>query len=120
MIHRNRLQSVIEIRAGERSRTIAPGARVDLAEELWPGYPLARAVDPGWFEPELREYLVPNAVAEAAKDFGVTDDRVRLAIARAAMIDGRKVGQWSEAVSVAAPAAAPTQDDGDAATTAGE
>lgn len=59
----------------------------------------------GWFEPDRREYLVPNAVAEAAKDFGVTDDRVRLAIARAAMIDGRKVGQWSEAVSVAAQAA---------------
>src|SRR2546422_1022613 len=54
----------------------------------------------GWFEPERTEYLAPNLVAEAAKDFGVTDDRVRLAIARAALVDGRKVGRWEEAVAV--------------------
>src|ERR1700722_6195623 len=30
----------------------------------------------GWFEPEIKEYLAPNCVAEAAKDFGITDDRV--------------------------------------------
>lgn len=59
----------------------------------------------GWLEPELKEYLAPNLVAEAARDFGVTDDRVRLAIARAAFIDGRKMGRWEEAASVAAAAA---------------
>ncbi len=59
----------------------------------------------GWFEPELKEYLAPNLVAEAAKDFGVTDDRVRLAIARAGLIDGRKVGRWEESVAAAATAA---------------
>jgi predicted DsbA family dithiol-disulfide isomerase len=59
----------------------------------------------GWFEPERREYLAPNLVAEAAKHFGVTDDRVRLALARAAMIDGRKVGVWKEAVAVGSQAA---------------
>jgi len=59
----------------------------------------------GWFEPDCREYLAPNLVAEAAKDFGVTDDRVRLAVARAAMVDGRKVGRWDEAVAAAAAAA---------------
>jgi predicted DsbA family dithiol-disulfide isomerase len=59
----------------------------------------------GWFEPERKEYPAPNLVAEAAKDFGVADDRVRLAIARAGLIDGRKVGRWEESVAVAAAAA---------------
>lgn len=59
----------------------------------------------GWFEPELKEYLAPNLIAEAAKDFGVTDDRVRLAIARAALRDGKKMGRWEEASTVAAQAA---------------
>ena len=49
--------------------------------------------------------LAPNLVAEAAKDFGVTDDRVRLAIAYAADRDGKKVGRWEVAVAVAAKAA---------------
>ena len=32
----------------------------------------------GWFEAERQgDYRAPNLVAEAAKDFGVTDDRVR-------------------------------------------
>ena len=58
----------------------------------------------GWFEPELTEYLAPNLVAETARDFGVTDDRAHLAIAQAAVIDGRKMGRWEEAASVAAMA----------------
>ena len=36
---------------------------------------------PGWFEPNLQECLAPNLVAEAARDLGATDDRVRLALA---------------------------------------
>jgi predicted DsbA family dithiol-disulfide isomerase len=59
----------------------------------------------GWYEPEMKEYLAPNFVAEAAKDFGITDDRVRLAIAHAGLREGRKVGRWEEAASVAAKAA---------------
>src|SRR6266404_4438518 len=59
----------------------------------------------GWFDPELKEYLAPNLVAEAAKDLGVTDDRVRLAIAHAALREGRKVGRWEESAAVAAAAA---------------
>jgi len=59
----------------------------------------------GWFEPGLKEYLAPNLVAEAAKEFGVTDDRVRLAIAHAALREGRKVGNWAESAAVAAAAA---------------
>ena len=58
-----------------------------------------------WLEPEIKVYLVPNLVAEAAKDFGATDDRVRLAIAHAALREGKKVGQWEVAVAVAASAA---------------
>lgn len=58
----------------------------------------------GWLDLELKEYLAPNLVAEAARDFGVTDDQARLAIAHAALIDGRKVGTWEEAAAVAAKA----------------
>jgi predicted DsbA family dithiol-disulfide isomerase len=58
----------------------------------------------GWFEPEIKQYLVPNYVAQAAKEFGVSDDRVRLAIARAGLREGKKVGRWEEAIAAAAPA----------------
>jgi hypothetical protein len=58
----------------------------------------------GWFEPEIKVYLVPNLVAEAAKDLGVTDDRARLAIAKAAMRDGKKVGRLEVAVAVVSEA----------------
>jgi predicted DsbA family dithiol-disulfide isomerase len=86
------------------------------------GYPLSKAqcewfyrrsgtivrspfmLNPNWLEPKIKQYLVPNLVAEAAKDFKVTDDRVRLAIAHAAVREGRKVGRWEIAVEVAAQA----------------
>jgi predicted DsbA family dithiol-disulfide isomerase len=59
----------------------------------------------GWYQPELKEYLAPNLVAEAARDFGVNDDRVRLAIAHAGLREGRKVGLWEESAAVGAAAA---------------
>jgi predicted DsbA family dithiol-disulfide isomerase len=59
----------------------------------------------GWFEADHRLMLEPNLVAEAAKDFGVNDDRVRLTIAHAAMREGKKVGQWETAATIAAKAA---------------
>ncbi len=59
----------------------------------------------GWFEAGLKQYTAPNLVAEAAKDFGVTDDRVRLAIAHAGEREGKKVGRWDVAVDVAIKAA---------------
>ena len=37
----------------------------------------------GWLDPVLPEFLAANCVAEAAKDFGVADDRVRFDIALA-------------------------------------
>ena len=58
-----------------------------------------------WFEPGRKEFLAPNAVAEAARDFGVTDDRVRLALATAALRDGKKVLDPSVSAGVAADAA---------------
>ena len=58
----------------------------------------------GWFEPGLTEYLAPNLVAEAARDFGVTDDRVWTAIARAALREGQQVGKWEVAAAVGAQA----------------
>ena len=57
-----------------------------------------------WMEPGLREYLAPNCVALAARDLGAVDDRVRLAIAHAAMREGRKVGIWEESADAAASA----------------
>jgi predicted DsbA family dithiol-disulfide isomerase len=59
----------------------------------------------GWFEPEIKQYVVPNLVAEAARDFGVNDDRVRLAIAHATVGEGKKIGRWDVAVAVGAQAA---------------
>jgi predicted DsbA family dithiol-disulfide isomerase len=58
----------------------------------------------GWFEPADREYLAPNCVAEAAKDFGVHDDRVRLAVMEAALREGKKVGDWTVSAAIAAKA----------------
>jgi predicted DsbA family dithiol-disulfide isomerase len=63
-----------------------------------------------WLEPELLPCVAPNSVAEAAKDFQVTDDRVRLALAKAAVREGRKVGRWEVAVEVAASAGSIDKD----------
>ena len=59
----------------------------------------------GWFDSELKQYLAPNFVAEAAKDLGVTDDRVRLAIAEGAVREGRNVGQYEVSAGLGARAA---------------
>jgi predicted DsbA family dithiol-disulfide isomerase len=58
----------------------------------------------GWLEAEPKQYLAPNYVALAARELGILDDRVRLAIGEAAMRKGQKVGQWEIAVKVAAEA----------------
>jgi predicted DsbA family dithiol-disulfide isomerase len=57
-----------------------------------------------WYDPSLPEWLAPNCVAEAAKDFGVTDDRVRLALAHAALREGKKVSDWEVAAEIGAAA----------------
>ena len=58
-----------------------------------------------WCDPTLPEWLAPNCVAEAAKDFGFTDDRVRLAIARAALREGKNIADWHMATEIGAEAA---------------
>ena len=57
-----------------------------------------------WYDASLPEWLAPNCVAEAARDFGVTDDRVRLAIARASLREGKKIGDWNVSAQVGAEA----------------
>jgi predicted DsbA family dithiol-disulfide isomerase len=57
-----------------------------------------------WYDPSLPEWLAPNCVAEAAKDFGFTDDRVRLALPHAALREGRKISDWEIAVEIGATA----------------
>ena len=58
-----------------------------------------------WYDASLKEWLAPNFVAEAAKDFGINDDRVRLALSRAALREGKKVSDWNVCADVAASAA---------------
>lgn len=57
-----------------------------------------------WYEPILPEYLAPNFVAEAARDFGMADDRVRLALATAGLRAGKRFGEWEVAAAIAAEA----------------
>ncbi|HTL57183.1 MAG TPA: DsbA family protein [Candidatus Limnocylindrales bacterium] len=61
-------------------------------------------LNPGWLESEIKQYLIPNYVALAAKELGITDDRVRLAIAKDGMREGKKVDRWEVAVAAAATA----------------
>ena len=58
-----------------------------------------------WYDASLKEWLAPNSVAEAAKDFGIVDDRVRLALSHAALREGKKVSDWNVCADVAASAA---------------
>src|ERR1700742_1252188 len=55
---------------------------------------------PGWYRPDIQECLAPNCVAMAARDLGINDDRVRLALARATLLEGRDTGEWEIALEV--------------------
>jgi predicted DsbA family dithiol-disulfide isomerase len=57
-----------------------------------------------WADFEATEYLAANCVAKAAQDLGIKDDRVRLAIAHAALREGKKIGDWQVAADVGAKA----------------
>ena len=57
-----------------------------------------------WHEVGKVEYLAPNAIAEAARDMGVNDDRVRLALAEAGLREGRRTGEWEKAAQIGAAA----------------
>lgn len=58
-----------------------------------------------WYDASLKEWLAPNSVAQAAKDFGFTDDRVRLALSKAALREGRNIADWNVAAEIGAKAA---------------
>ncbi len=58
----------------------------------------------GWYDASLKEWLPPNAIAEAAKDFGISDDRVRLALSYAALREGKKVSDWNVCAEIGANA----------------
>ena len=58
-----------------------------------------------WYDASLKEWLAPNSVAEAAKDFGINDDRARLALANAALREGKQVSDWNVSAEVGAAAA---------------
>src|SRR5919197_2980872 len=57
-----------------------------------------------WYDASLPEWLAPNCVAEAAKDFGLIEDRVRLALSYAALREGKKVSDWEVAAEIGAGA----------------
>jgi predicted DsbA family dithiol-disulfide isomerase len=59
-----------------------------------------------WYDEPIRaEYLAPNCVAVAARDFGINDDRVRLALAYACLREGQHVGEWEVASEIGGRAA---------------
>jgi predicted DsbA family dithiol-disulfide isomerase len=57
-----------------------------------------------WVEAGRAEYLEPNCIAEAARDFGVEDDRAWIALSRAELREGKKIGDWAMAAQIAADA----------------
>ena len=61
---------------------------------------------PGWFKQDLQECLEPNLIAEAARDLGVGDDRVWLALLKATVLDGVQTGDFETAATIAAKAGA--------------
>jgi predicted DsbA family dithiol-disulfide isomerase len=65
-----------------------------------------RMLHSGWFEPARQgQYEAPNQVAEAGRDFlGEADDRLRLALTRAALLEGRRVGDLALACEIGAAA----------------
>jgi predicted DsbA family dithiol-disulfide isomerase len=58
-----------------------------------------------WYDATQPEWLAPNCVAEAGKDFGFTNDRVRLALTRAALREGKSIGDWNIAAQIGGDAA---------------
>ncbi|MBA3834033.1 MAG: DsbA family protein [Chthoniobacterales bacterium] len=64
-----------------------------------------------WHEPGRGEYLEPNCIAEAARDLGVEDDRVWIALATAELREGKKIGHWEVAAQIGAEAAGLDRDE---------
>jgi predicted DsbA family dithiol-disulfide isomerase len=73
----------------------------------------------GWMVERLTEYLVPNLLAEVAKDFG-QGDRARLALMRAAMREGQPVNRWDVSLPIVAEAAGAGREELEARARSGE
>ena len=59
----------------------------------------------GWFDESRKgRYESADLVVEAARDFGFNGDEIRLAVARAGLFAGRKIGDLDTAVAVAVTA----------------
>jgi predicted DsbA family dithiol-disulfide isomerase len=56
----------------------------------------------GWWEADIKGYVAPSLVAEAARDLGSGGDTVRLAIAESAVRGGERVGRWEVAAAIGA------------------
>lgn len=60
------------------------------------------ALNADWADTELKQHVIPNYAAEAARDFLGDDERVRLALSQAALREGKHVWRWEVAADVAA------------------
>ncbi len=61
----------------------------------------------GWFEDARQGHYEPaNLVVEAARDFGFSGDEIRLAVARAGLLEGQKIGDLGTSLAVAVKAGA--------------
>jgi predicted DsbA family dithiol-disulfide isomerase len=63
-----------------------------------------------WVEEGRSEYLEPNCVAEAARDFGIDNDRVWIAISNAGLRQGKRFGEWEVVAEIGAEAAGVAPD----------
>jgi predicted DsbA family dithiol-disulfide isomerase len=64
----------------------------------------AQRLNPDWYELGRKDFLPPNCVAEAARALGVEDDRVWMAMLKAALHEGKKVVEWDVAAEVGSAA----------------
>lgn len=86
------------------------GAPVGESAEKWAWYyrrieaMTGVKLNPAWRDSDDDSTFVPNAVAIAARRLGATDDAVRLALSRGAMVDGRKIQHRETALDIAVEA----------------
>jgi predicted DsbA family dithiol-disulfide isomerase len=57
-----------------------------------------------WHDEDREEYPEPNCVAEAARELGVSDDRVWKALMKAELLEGKKISEWETAAEIGASA----------------
>ena len=58
-----------------------------------------------WYDASLKEWLAPNCVAEAGKDFGIDGDDIRLAISNGSLREGKQIKDWKVCAQLGAAAA---------------